>query len=652
MNAPGYPGTTSQAGQPWRSGRAGNHVNNQWGHFWTRGTRTLVLAFLLFAAAGLPGRSVTADVVQLLRAADGCLVVLTRKQGLYRECPGAMRPRWSADLPERPAGGAVAASGRLWLATREGLLRNDGANDWVPVTSSSAAWVRCTGPDCAVKHWGRGLYRVVNGEAAHPLSMAGHPPIPVQDALPRPDGTLLAASFGAGIHRLGSNAEHWEPLNDGLTNRYVLALAGSTEGTLYAATLGGGLYRLPAGATNWNRLQTLPATDITAVAIDADGRILLGTRRQGLWWSTDSGASWSGDSSVHGTIVSVALGPEHLAWAADDSGDLYRLGNGQWAAVPFRDGFATRALALHGSGTMVALQGRTLYRAEVPPGNWEVVASPIELADTRVSLAFDAAGTLYLGAWDQGLHASTDGGKSWHDASNGLPGMPGAGVRALGATADGRLLAVANDHGHSALTAPRGTYDSADFRRADYGVYRQTGHGWEPLFTLGDTPGAEAINGLGLLPGNRLLAWGRNGIGVGSEDGSEWQVYPLRDLSDVAPQLATDGSLWVEQVSLARRAYRVLPPQASHWASAERRPDDRFHGFLPIGSNQWLALTPGGAIARLRETTDGLALLSLHQAPLPLERFTTDGTKQVIAGARDSIFRSTDGGLTWTDITP
>ncbi|AGA33995.1 hypothetical protein TVNIR_2352 [Thioalkalivibrio nitratireducens DSM 14787] len=313
----------------------------------------------------VPAGIASAGVVQLLLTSDDCLLVLTQEQGLFRECPEDLRPRWQAELPERPAAATETGTGQLWLATRGGLLRQDPGGDWVPVAAAAAAWVRCGAAHCVAKFWGRGLHRLDRGEISR-VTTEGLPPIPVQDALLQSDGSLIAAGFGTGVYRLGPGSQRWEPLHAGLDNRQVLALAESPESSLYAATFGGGLYRLDPGQQAWARLENLPATDITAIAVASDGHILLGTRRQGLWWSTDAGSHWSSDSGVDGLIVSVALGPAGLGWAADDAGELYRLSDAQWRRVAFRDGFATRAVAVDDEGTIVILQGRTLFRTRYP----------------------------------------------------------------------------------------------------------------------------------------------------------------------------------------------------------------------------------------------------------------------------------------------
>lgn len=609
---------------------------------------------LLLVLVCMPAGIASAGVVQLLLNSDDCLLVLTEEQGLYRECPGDLRPRWQAELPERPAAVTETGTGQRWLATRRGLLRQDHpGGDWVPVATSAAAWVRCDAAHCAVKFWGRGLYRLERGEIGR-VTTEGLPPAPVQDALVQSDGSWIAAAFGKGVYRLGLDSQRWEPLHAGLDNRHVLALAASPESSLYAATFGGGLYRLDPGQQAWTRLENLPATDITAIAVASDGHILLGTRRQGLWWSTDAGSHWFSDSGVDGLIVSVALGPAGLGWAADDAGELYRLSDAQWRRVAFRDGFTTRAVAVDEEGTIVILQGRTLFRTRYPANDWTVVAAPpaLDAAAERVAMTFAPSGDLYLGAWNRGLYLARDAGGQWREAADGLPGPPGTGVRTLRVAPNGDLLAVANDHGHSAFSVPRGSYRQEDYRPSDYRIYRLRGPRWEPLFKLGQTPGDEAVNGIGLLPDWRLLAWGRNAIGIADGDLAGWRVVPLRDMAAGPPQITADGAIWVDRGRPGRSEYWVLHPGETDWAGPKPRPDERFHGFLPVNGGDWLALTPQGRLARLRHTSEGLSVLAVHAAPMPLERFAANAAGQVVAGARDRVFLSGDGGATWNEITP
>ncbi|AGA33994.1 two component regulator propeller domain-containing protein [Thioalkalivibrio nitratireducens DSM 14787] len=267
-------------------------------------------------------------------------------------------------------------------------------------------------------------------------------------------------------------------------------------------------------------------------------------------------------------------------------------------------------------------------------------------------MTFAPSGALYLGAWDRGLYRSRDQGGHWRDAADGLPGPPGTGVRTLGVAPNGDLLAVANDHGHSAFTAPRASYRQEDYRPSDYRIYRRSGSSWEPLFKLGQTPGDEPVNGIGLLPDRRLLAWGRNAIGIADAGLTGWQVAPLRDMAAGPPQIAADGAIWVDRGRPGHSEYWALHPGEPDWTGPKARPDERFHGFVPVDGGDWLALTPEGRLARLRHTSEGLSVLAVHAAPIPLERFAANAAGHVVAGARDRVFLSSDGGATWDEITP
>ena len=62
-----------------------------------------------------------------------------------------------------------------------------------------------------------------------------------------------------------------EPVNTGLTNTYVHALAidPATPSHLYAGTYGGGVFKSTNGGGNWSAVNTgLTNTDVRALAID------------------------------------------------------------------------------------------------------------------------------------------------------------------------------------------------------------------------------------------------------------------------------------------------------------------------------------------------------------------------------------------------
>ncbi|MFI1656023.1 RICIN domain-containing protein [Streptomyces sp. NPDC020472] len=201
---------------------------------------------------------------------------------------------------------------------------------------------------------------------------------------PRERGLLYARTDMGGAYRWDAAAEQWIPLTDWLGEKDwnllgidALATDPVDPDRLYLAT---GTYTNDwagngAILRSTDRGRTFQRTDLPfKLGGNEDGRgagerlvidpsdnrtLLLGTRKNGLWRSTDSGATWrqvssfpvKGGASSGGGISFVTYGPAGSSTVyvgvADKSTSLYRStdGGGTWQAVP---GQPTGQLPQHG----------------------------------------------------------------------------------------------------------------------------------------------------------------------------------------------------------------------------------------------------------------------------------------------------------------
>jgi hypothetical protein len=360
----------------------------------------------------------------MLPDANGCILFLGLDRDLYRLCPNDPRPQLQGQLPARPFGADLDPADRLIAATDRGIFSPAANGKWesLPGAPKGGAWVRCF-PDlgCLTWIWGEGLHRM-GTEGLQAMEQTGLPDSPIVDICRTSDGSLWAAFFGPGVFRLRPGESEWEPVSTGLSSLHVLSLTRDNRDRLYAGTFGGGLWVLPEQGQSWQAVTSLPAADITAVAIGPDEQMILaGTRGQGLWWSTDQGRTWTGDSGIAGTVSSLVRKANNEAWAAEESGALYRMQDNKWQEVDFGPGFVPRAEVIIEDGTVFVLQGRTLFRLDSPANGWETVSLPIQLDQEHIVLAADPQNTLYLGGPGKGVYTSSDRGQTWQPLIQGLP---------------------------------------------------------------------------------------------------------------------------------------------------------------------------------------------------------------------------------------
>ena len=162
----------------------------------------------------------------------------------------------------------------------------------------------------------------------------------------------------------------------------------------------------------------------------------------GVQRSTDGGGSWEDvadvlDSPVdfHAMAASRSSPPTLYGW----SGRLYRsIGDPrEWEPVQ-ASGLPSRvgALAVGEDGDVFASTARGLYRSPEGGGRWKAVSDDLVFAlATGEDVIYASKGR------GPGVLRSTNGGRTWKDAGDGLGSAP---IVALAASADGERVAAAD----------------------------------------------------------------------------------------------------------------------------------------------------------------------------------------------------------------
>ena len=146
---------------------------------------------------------------------------------------------------------------------------------------------------------------------------------------------LLLATAGDGIVLgRGSPLPNWTDFNTGLTDRNLTGLVVSDQGRVFVSTAGGGVFRLlqsrqqssqqsrqqsvQQSLYSWEKVNGgLQDLDITVLAIDAIGRLFVGTNSGRIWRSTDHGVLWtlcyrgSIGMAITSLLTYSKVGPDH-----------------------------------------------------------------------------------------------------------------------------------------------------------------------------------------------------------------------------------------------------------------------------------------------------------------------------------------------------
>jgi photosystem II stability/assembly factor-like uncharacterized protein len=290
--------------------------------------------------------------------------------------------------------------------------------------------------------------------------------------------------------------EGWERLA-GHEGGTVVALAvAPTEGggILFAATATG-LFTSVDGGRTWSPGGDPPLPLLTAVAPSsrfAENRLLVAGTQTGCYRSTDSGRTWRQTLSG-GRIFAIAVVPgfggEESIFVGTQQDGILRSDDGgrTWVgANPGLMDLTVLALAFSPDAardlTGFAATASGLYRTRNGGKSWREVEWPLDEPAVQclaISPAFARDRLVFAGTEGDGLWRSDDGGMNWDD----VPGLPDGGIGAIAFSphdAKSRLVAVATDGG-VALSRDGGE------------TWRLTGDVLPPVLDLAFTPDGETL---------------------------------------------------------------------------------------------------------------------------------------------------------------
>jgi photosystem II stability/assembly factor-like uncharacterized protein len=252
--------------------------------------------------------------------------------------PGAVRELVAAGGPGAPVLYAVAEH---W-----GIYRSDDAAGWMPTSG--------------LPRRGLGCLEVTS------LAAAPDDPRLLLATLDQPGESLPE------LYRSCDGGNSWMPRR-GLSGLTIDALTMAPGKAAYAAC-GRHLYFSPDAGDTWLRLGDHPAQARALVLVVDSVRqaLYLGTEGEGLWVTTDQGASWSS-----------AL-PGHTIWT----------------------------LAVAGEGRMYAGAGDGLYLSEDGGASWQRLTAP-ELQESVREVAAGPDGEVAAATAGRSIVLSLDGGATW-----------------------------------------------------------------------------------------------------------------------------------------------------------------------------------------------------------------------------------------------
>jgi len=468
-----------------------------------------------------------------------------------------------------------------------------------------------------------------------PIGPEGGPAAPIA-ADPQHPGHILIfdssvrESYDGGLTWRSEPAVAVEPL--------VITFAPSDSKIVYLGGDGGVLRSADGGAT-WRPTEGLPANiRVNGIAISpASPDIVYIAAGTGLFVSRSGGASWqqlSVDAEPY-PFACVAVDPHDpslivtgtFSGNAKSKGGTFRSSDGgaSWHRVGTDTGQFLEALVFDPSvsGTAYLISERGLLKSVDRGSTWSVASNGLSaggsdpfdaLISARPTLAIDASGANVLYATGvQGVYVSRDSAASWQ--------------LELGGYAFGVSVDVA------------GTVFAST---AAFGITRSDNHGdsWSDV-----NSNRRMLTITSIVPDPlRSALYVTTGLCAGAFRlrGGEWTRLPLRDLSIVG-QILVDGTGGL---------YVTTPSRIDHSTDEGMTWTDTAIAASGIGE---LARDPRSSIVYAAtsngvfQNTDGVHWELLRGSPANLSKMAVGSDGVLYTGTyADGVFRSTNGGITWT----
>lgn len=416
---------------------------------------------------------------------------------------------------------------------------------------------------------------------------------------------------------------------------------------VWAVGAAGNVYRSLDGGAVWSA-RTLGGAEFRGVAAYGD-QVWMVDAAGNLWRSTNSGETFTSQQPAGGTpLYGVFFTDAGQGWIAGASGNMMRTtdGGASWAVVTTSTTAALNAVRVAGGEGWACGAAGTLLHSTDGGSTW-TASQPFAVSRDLRDVVFSGTDVFVAGA-DAFFASSTDGGGNWviHD----LKIASRADVNGMALLADGTLW-LCGGGGFLRRTANGGrtwTYARHPIVTGLAAVhFTDPQHGW--AFAARSKNVARTSDGgaTWTVPGGAAFTYSwtqKLSSGAASIRGNTLAIDPFNKKKLYCVQGRTVfaswnlGDTWTSIATIAGAGTRT-------------------NAFLvaPDDSLTWLAIVQDGD--RVARTTDGGATwtaalsIAFTEYGLPLEQDPTD-RKIVYFGPEDGkIWRSTDFGATWAELS-
>lgn len=462
-----------------------------------------------------------------------------------------------------------------------------------------------------------GVFKSVDGAASWTLANTGIGSTNVIAVAVDPvsTSTIYAGVPGIGVFKSVNAASTWNLASTGLTNVAIqsITIDPSNSAVLYVGTNGGGVFKSTDGGAHWSAMITgLTNLGVLAVAVDPNNPAVVytGTNGGGAFKSTNGGVTWG---AVNSGLNPVVLSVRRIAIDHNDSNIVY--------AATFTGVFKS---VNGGASWIAANSGVTVLEKSVAPGAFDVVIDPSN------------SSTVYLATQSEGaVFRSTNGGGSWTALNAGITAS--------------QISAVVIDPSNP-TTVYAATTSNAIYKSADGGAsWFEANLGFTTLLTL--SLAIDPNTTTTLYAGTMNRGFGE-GVFKSTNGGSSWTrvgfgvVSPVRKI-EVDPS----NSSVIYAATFGSGIYKSTNAGATWTQINSGLSDTNVQDLVldPLNS----AVAYAGTASGLFKTTNSGSTWVLSDAGLTntdVLALAVDPvtTSTVYAGTNGGIFKSANGAGSWS----
>lgn len=463
--------------------------------------------------------------------------------------------------------------------------------------------------------------------------------------------TYAATELG-GIYKSSNYGINWIPINNGLTNFNVQALAVS-DTYIFAGTYGAGVFKSTNNGINWTLSNNnLSSSYIISLGINGS-YVYAGGYQSGIYVSSNNGANWSHENNFPSSgVYSIAFNGNNVFAASYNEGVYLSTNNGvNWVQRGLSSRYISK-LITNGS-FLFAATSTGIFRSSDNGITWFEINNGLINSDVETMSLISS--NLFAGTWG-GLFRSTNNGNSWFSINGGLPnnkifqlGTNGihlfAGIGSLGG------IYSSSNYGSSWIESNSGLKNQFIntlannsnylYSGTDYGLFRTSNNGdnWIPA-----NIGLSNLEILSLISNETHIFAGTNGAGVYSStnNGNTWSQTTLNNYS-VGSLLIKNNLIFAAS---KQNGVFISSNNGINWVSSNNGLTNLNCNSITFNSTNIFLGTLGGVFTSTNNGSNWSAINN-GLTNLNVYAISYSGAMLFAGTYLGGIFRSANNGMNW-----